>query len=311
MRPSLAAALAALIIAPAASAQEPVASPSTLVEDVRVIASLPGPALWRVSTPTSQIWLIAMPPQVPPDFQWDQRRVVKALDGAREFILPPSGTVGVIEGLRLLALDTGHLIHMPPGQTVRGRLPPDLRARWEDAARSAGVDPVRYDHWRPVLAAMALNGDAQRHAKFKGAGVLALAIKMHVKVHGLANYKVGDLIKSVPSTPEEGERDCIASTADMTLTIQEDVPKQAQAWARGDLTTLRARRNPSAECFAQIPGVAALNDRAAADWAKELKADLVKPGKVVVGTDLDTLTRKGGLLDQLKAEGLEVIGPAY
>jgi hypothetical protein len=38
---------------------------------------------------------------------------------------------------------------------------------------------------------------------------------------------------------------------------------------------------------------------------------LVTPGKTVVAVNLDDLTRKGGLLDQLKAQGLGVIGPDY
>ena len=210
-----------------------------------------------------------------------------------------------------LLIDRDHVIHMPPGQTVRSQLPPELRARWEDAARSAGMDPAHYDHWRPVLAAGALFGDAQRHAKFKGAGVLALAIKMHVKVRPLANYKAKDYIRALALTPEETERTCIARSADMVPTIQEDAPKLAQAWARGDLDTLRAQRRRSVDCVSGIPAITAINERAAADWAKELKGDLAKPGKMVVGADFDILTRKGGLLDQLKAEGLDVIGPAY
>ena len=37
----------------------------------------------------------------------------------------------------------------------------------------------------------------------------------------------------------------------------------------------------------------------------------VGSGKTVVAVNLDNLIRTGGLLDQLKAQGLEVIGPAY
>ena len=57
--------------------------------------------------------------------------------------------------------------------------------------------------------------------------------------------------------------------------------------------------------------MAAFRNRAAADWAKELGQALAAPGKTVVAIDLDDLTRKGGLLDQLKVQGLEVIGPNY
>ena len=307
----VAAAFAGFTVQAALAQEPPPPSPATLVEEVAIIARLPGPALWRVSTPTSQIWLIAMPPQVPQDFQWDQRRVETALTGAREMVLPPGFTVGLMDGVSLMAFDSRHLIHMPPGQTVRSRMPPDLQARWEEAAKSAGQDPAHYDKWRPVLAAMMLAGDANKNAKFKGAGVVAIAVKLHVKIHPLASYKAMDLVRTIPSMTEEAERSCVIASVDQALNVREDTLRLSQAWAKGDLQTLRTRRYPAVECLAKIPGADVLNSRAAADWAKELKADLARPGKVVVGTDLDTLTRKGGLLDQLKAEGLEGIGPAW
>ena len=87
---ALVAALAAVAFAPAALAQEPAPpTPATLVEEVEIIAHLPGPALWRVSTPTSQIWLLALASPLPKGFQWDDRRVAKALDGARVLVIPP------------------------------------------------------------------------------------------------------------------------------------------------------------------------------------------------------------------------------
>src|ERR1700749_2890973 len=72
---------------PPADAAEP--PTYTLVEEVEVIGRLPGPALWRVSTPTSQLWIVGMIGQMPKGFTWDNRRVGVALDGARELILPP------------------------------------------------------------------------------------------------------------------------------------------------------------------------------------------------------------------------------
>ena len=61
-------------------------------------------------------------------------------------------------------------------------------------------------------------------------------------------------------------------------------------------------------CLDAAPGAASFRDRAAADWAKELGRVLASPGKTVVAVDLDNLARKGGLLDPLKAQGLEVVG---
>ena len=144
----VAAAFAGFTVQAALAQEPPPPSPATLVEEVAIIARLPGPALWRVSTPTSQIWLIAMPPQVPQDFQWDQRRVETALTGAREMVLPPGFTVGLMGGVSLMAFDSRHLIHMPPGQTVRSRMPPG--SIWA----TFGIGP----HAFPMLAQALLLG---------------------------------------------------------------------------------------------------------------------------------------------------------
>jgi hypothetical protein len=286
------------------------------VEEVEVIARLPGPALWRVSTPVSQLWILGLAGPLPKGFQWDNRRVVTALDGARELVLPPVATGGLGDLISLL-VDSGHVIHLPRGETVRGDLPPELAARWEAAARTIGRDPAHYDHWRPVIAAGALSQDAQGHFSLAPAGslmaVVALAKNQHVKTRPLAAYKVGELIRGLGQTPPRAGPACIALAAAMVEGLPADAQRRAAAWATGDLRTLKAIDEPSnnGACLDAIPAVAALRDRAAADWAKELGQALTAPGKTVVAVDLDNLTRKGGLLDQLKAQGLDVIGPTY
>jgi uncharacterized protein YbaP (TraB family) len=312
MRPRLPALIAALALGSAAWAQAP--SPATLVEEVEVIGRLPGPALWRVSTPTAQIWLLGLATPLPRDFKWDDQRVAKALEGARELVLPPTAHLGLGDVVGLL-IDSRHLVHLPPGQTVRDGLPPEILARWEAAARGVGRDPAHYDHWRPEIAALALTQDAESQNRLDRAGaqasVSALARRLHVKSRRLADYRTIELIEGLAATPAEGAQACLALAADSASTLKTDAPRLAQAWAKGDLATVRALNDRGAECMDRDPAVAAFLNRMAADWAKDLKVELAKPGKAVVAADLDALIRKGGLLDQLKAEGLDVIGPAW
>jgi uncharacterized protein YbaP (TraB family) len=304
--------------APAQTApvQEAPPSPAALVAEVEVIGRLPGPALWRVSTPTSQLWILGVAGPLPKDFQWDNRRVATALDGARELVLPPEATGGLGDVISLL-LDRDHVIHLPRGETVRGVLPPDLKARWEAAAHAIDRDPAHYDHWRPVIAAGALQGDAVGHYHLNPGGVMqavaGLARSKHVKVRPMAVYGVRDLIRGLGQTPPEAGTACIDLVARSVESAPEDAQRRAAAWAKGDLKTLKALNDgtDSSACIDAIPAVVALRDRAAADTAKGLAEALATPGKTVVASDLVLVTRKGGLLDQLKAEGLEVIGPAW
>ena len=307
---------ASLALPQTAPAQETPPTPATLVEEVEVIARLPGPALWRVSTPTSQLWILGTAGPVPRGFQWDNRRVVTALDGARELVMPPVATGGLGDLVTFL-VDPGHLLHLPPGETVRGDLPPELSARWEAAARAIGRDPAHYDHWRPVVAAAALAGDAQGHYRLALAGplmaVAALAKTHHVKMRGLAAYKVGDLIRGLSQTAPRAGSACIALAVGMAEGLPADAQRRAAAWSTGDVKALKAidGRSDTGACLDAVPAVAALRDRMAADWAKGLAQALATPGKTVAAVDLDNLTRNGGLLDQLKAQGLDVIGPEY
>jgi len=304
--------IASLVFPQSAPAQDAAPSPATLVEEVEVIAHLPGPALWRLSTPTSQLWILGLDGPLPRDFQWDNRRVVTALDGAQALVLPPVATGGLGDVFTLF-----HVLHLPRGETVRGDLPPVLAARWEAAARAIGRDPAHYDHWRPVIAAGASSSDAQTYYHLNPVGpllaVAALAKSEHVKLRLLAAYKGGDLIRELDQAPPQAGSACISLAVGMVEGLPVDAARRAAAWATGDLKTLKAidENSSHSACQDANPAVAAFRNRAAADWAKELGRTLVAPGKTVVAVQLDDLTREGGLLDQLKVQGFEVDGPAY
>jgi uncharacterized protein YbaP (TraB family) len=166
-----------------------------------------------------------------------------------------------------------------------------------------------------VLAAQAMLGDIEKRDRWNQMGVMSQLLpmtrKLHVKIRFLAGYSAMDFLRSLAKTPEAGTQACLAYVADSALATDRGLTQPIDAWAKGDFAAVRTLNGRWGKCLDAVPAVAALRDRAAADWAKELKAELGRPGKAVVIVDLDTLTRKGGLLDQLKAEGLEVIGPDY
>jgi uncharacterized protein YbaP (TraB family) len=309
-------ALAAATLPSPAGSQDAPPSPAALVEEIQVIARLPGPALWRISTPNSQLWILGVAGPLPRKFEWDSRRVNTALAGARELITPPAAALSPKDLFGLL-MDRNHVLHMPRGETLRGDLSPALRARFEAAAQALGQDPGHYDHWRAVVASVAMVFDAENHDQLDKTGQLRavtdLARRNHVRIRRLADYKAADLVRSWAQVPPEATAACVTLAVAMVERLPTDAPEMARAWARGDLATVKAidEATSSDGCFLAAPAVAALQDRVAKDWARDLQRVLAEPGKTVVEIDLPGLTRKGGLLDQLRAEGLNVIGPAY
>ena len=285
-------------------------------DELEIIAHLPGPALWRVSTPKSELWIIGLAGPVPKRMAWDTRRIDTALQGARELILPPGASINVFDIAGLL-LDPGHRYHYPGGQTLRGAMSAEERQKFETAAAAVGQDPAHYDHWRPIVTAVALLADAQKHDALNPEGpqkaLMHSAQARSVPTRRLGNYGFGELAKALSSGgPAAGDL-CLTMVVDLIPRLPALSERMGGAWAKGDVNATREVRAQitSDRCFTASPGLQALQDRQAADWAKGLALTLQKPGKTVLAIDMESLTRPGGLLEQLKAQGLEVTGRAY
>ena len=326
MSPAAVLRTALLILAlagPAWSQTTPPPEPATAAADsqdvqheIEIIAHLPGPALWRVSTPKSELWIVGLAGPVPKRLQWDTRRIEAALEGSRELVIPPGASIGLLDVAGLL-FDPSHRYHYPGGQTLRGQMTPQMRERFETAAASVGQDPAHYDHWRPMVAAIALLSDAQKHDALNAEGpqktLMQLARARGTTTLRLTKYSLGELIKALNSGGPDAADTCLALVVDLVPRLPGLSARMGEAWAKGDLEATRAGRAEitSDRCFTATPGLQQLQDRMTADWAKGLAQTLNKPGKTVLAVDMESLTRPGGLLDQLRAQGLDVTGRAY
>ncbi len=301
----------------ASDAQPPAQTESQDVQhEIEIIAHLPGPALWRVSTPTSELWIIGLVGPVPKRMAWDTRRVEAALDGARELVIPPGASVNVIDIAGLL-LDPFHRYHYPGDQTLRGTMSPEARERFETAAASVGQDPAHYDHWRPLIAAIALLADAQKHDALNPEGpqktLMGLARARNVPTRRLTNYSVGQLMRAFSEAGPGAANACLSMVVDLTPRLPAYSERIGAAWSHGEVSVAMSTQAEitSDRCFDVVPGIQTLRDQVMADWVKGLAQTLQKPGKTVLAVDMETLTRSGGLLDQLRAQGLDVTGRAY
>ena len=306
----LAAALASQPPAPAPPAV-PTEEGSTVVAELEVVARPPGPAMWRVSRGGSEVLILGAVSPLPHTLQWDDRRVRRALDGARLLLAPPQAQAGVFE-LPGLAIK---LLRMKSATPLEARTPPALYARVLAAARIAHADPKRYQGWRPAAAGALLLLDFQKAAGLSnakpGSTVERLAKAARVPVRPLARIRAAPFMDVLARLDDAHQQQCLSAAVDEVVLEAGRAASTARAWAVGRLAEVRAQRSEAAwdRCILDAPTARALIDRGTADAVAAVEDALRRPGRTVAVVDLRFLDRRDGLLDRLRARGAEVTAP--
>jgi len=286
---------------------------STVLEELVVIARPVGPAMWRASMGDSEVIILGSVTPIHHQQKWDDRRVRRALDGAKLLLTPVEAKAGLGGVAAFIARDAFRV------RTFRGDLekdiPPDLRARVVETRRQAKVKADRYAKWKPAVAGALLLSDfrqAQGVSEAKPANqVEDLAKAARVPVRAMAELPISALMKAAGDLNPQQQIVCLRAFLNQ-ITFEGARPGElGKAWAVGDLAGVR-RNTPSQAyetCLAQVGGGQALRERAVAESTATLLQALRTPGKTVAIIDLGQLQRRNGVLDRLKAAGAEITVP--
>jgi hypothetical protein len=249
------ASVAAAVDAPASSssiALAPIAPPPgkvTQLQGVSVSGVQPGPGLWKVSKGDHVLWVLGTLDLLPKHMDWQARDVQAVIAESQQVLDRPQVKVdaklGFFGTLGLLPSLIG-VRNNPDGKHLVDVVPPEQYARWL-------VLKKRYLGWdngvekqRPIFAAATLFIAAIKQADLS-TDMLDPLIKKAAAQHGLKPTPVTYTIvieqpKAVvkdfkKSSLDDG--DCFAKTLDH---LDRDVAlmrARANAWATGDLDTLR------------------------------------------------------------------------
>ncbi|MFM2043587.1 MAG: hypothetical protein RLY86_2163 [Pseudomonadota bacterium] len=115
-------------------------------------AARAAPALWKVSDADSTLYLYGTIHVLKPDTVWQTPALATALTEAQEvwFEIDPQVMENPVEMGRVFPL------MMDPANPLSTRLGPDLAGRFGATARGLGVDPVRLEPFKPVIASTML-----------------------------------------------------------------------------------------------------------------------------------------------------------
>lgn len=291
-----------------AAAPAPADDPeSTVVEELVVQALERGPAWWRVSDGDTVVYILGLPPaRRPKDVTWDSAVLERRLAGAHTIILP--------SGAKATVRDIGAALKLRRSlrtdETLEETLPPQLRDRFVRARQAVNQPAKRYAQWKPIVAGELLLEDTM-----KARGLTSYRFEARFRQKP-APTKIARLYPGMPvlqtalaGLTKATSLACLENALE-SVEVPLDVYRKAyEGWARGDVATALTAPRGFEVCMLQLNGGVTFWRRATNDAVMDISMALAKPGHAVALVGLRQLVAEGGVIEGLKARGLQVRGP--
>lgn len=325
--------LALLALAPVVSGADdgPAADGTVpMLEPVLVSGTQPGPGMWKVSRGDHVLWVLGTLSPLPARMTWQSDEVDEVLAGAGAVIAAPGldfdADVGFFGRITLLPSLAGAR-RSPGGARLDEVLSPELYARWRMLKARWLPRDRKVETFRPIFAAFTLHAAAVkasglkrgRHiegqviAKARRAGARVIEVRETIRIDdprgAIREFKASEL----------DDQDCFRVTLNQIQTEIGNAVVRANAWAVGDLGTLRQLHgvNAGIECLQVFSGISALRDHEAAQvrarlrekWLDTAVAALERQTSSLALLPIESLLGADSPLDDLAAHGYTVIAP--
>ena len=317
--------------APAAAGTAAMPPPGRVTElqGVSVSGVQPGPGLWKVSKGDHVLWVLGTLEVLPKGMLWQARDVQAAIAESQQVLDKPQvkvdaklgffGTLGILPSLIGVR-------NNPDGKRLVDVVPADQYARWLVLkAKYLGHDGS-VEKQRPIFAAFALFIAAIRNAGLTNDTIDPL-IKKAARQHDLALTPVIHTVtveqpKAVVKDFKKGtlqDGDCFAKTLDHLESDVALMRARANAWATGDLDTLR--RLPLSDqlqvCLAAVSqsgmaqelGLSGIDAQLEGSWVTAAGRALATNRVTFAQLPMARLLSQPGYLTALEAQGATVTPP--
>lgn len=308
--PIIIALLAATVVARPALAQTAQEAEVAVVDDVVVTARRAGLPIWQVERGGSTVILVGAVSGVPRDFEWRPEALEAATARSQRILYPQVGQASVSDLFRLIwRIRT--ISKLPKDTTTADYLSPELQARLE-----AVMADERGDGWR-TQSFVGLGLDLLEKAGFdRGGRVVAETVRRAARRARIDGDPVGivrgdELIDNLITQPPQVYLPCIEAA----ITAAEAGPTSAtarlEAWRSLHVPEVLASPLEKALNVCWPSGDPEIAPVLRTQWREAAQASLAQPGVTLGVAPLRILAEPGGVLDQLEAEGLDVIGPEW
>ena len=287
---------------------------AAVVDDLVVVARVPGPPWWRVSDGDTTVYVLGIPDALPKGQPWDQSTLKRRLAGAHTFITPPVLRArGNPLALPVLIAKYHDIARSREG--LEAGLPASLIERFHAAVARAGKKPKDYKDLRPFFAGLKLTGDYRKRVGLNYAEpmktIAALGKKARLKATPAMteDTTVDAFFATLKALPPAVGRDCLEGSIDEVEAGDRALRTAGLAWAGGDVPRALAMPRSLERCWGSLPGVGRLKREALARQAAAIEQALKKPGHAVAVLNIRSLVAREGILVRLRVKGYKVLSP--
>jgi uncharacterized protein YbaP (TraB family) len=317
----------------AAHAQAVAPAPSSSVtelEGVTVSGAQPGPGLWKVSKGGHVLWILGTLSPLPERMQWQPTDVTEAVAGSQELLLSPTFSLkpntNFFGKLFLLPSLIG-VRNDPDDKTLQQVVPADVYARWLVVKKKYIGNDRGVERYRPIFAAVELYRKAGKRSGLSSSGGVTHTVVDLAKAHGVKQTPVvytvlvdepRTAIKTFKQSPLD-DLDCFTRTVDNIDAQVNNAAARANAWATGDLETLRKLTDMGqrASCINAVSEAGVARRFGLGDIPAKLEQTWLAAAERALGSNrqtfailpIESLLSTDGALDKLRVRGYTVEAP--
>lgn len=317
-------------LAASAAEEPPLREDAIVLETLVVSGTMPGPGLWKVSRDGHTMWILGTVQPVARRMEWESDAVAERIAAAQTVLLPPGVKfdtgMGRLRSMMLIPTLLGARKN-PDGDKLVEHVPPEDYARWlvlkqKYLGRDRGVEKRR-----PIFAAQELYQAAVEKSGLRFKGMVSPLIDKITKKHGIPTHR--PRIEITISDPKAvlrrfretalDDAECFRKTLDHLESDLEKMRIRANAWARGDMLTLRevTYEDQSQACteamlesgIAREQGIDDLPERVEAAWLEAAETIISERQTSFAALPIGHLVATDGYLAKLAARGYTIEAP--
>lgn len=315
--------LLALVLIFAGLAQAHAQIPADASEEIIVTGERSGPRVWRISKDGHELVVFGTISPLPKGVKWNSK-TVEALIGDADVVTSTRITVNFpgVGPFKLvgLLLEFRKQSKSAEGAKLKDVLDPDLYARFSAARARYGAAPDEWETLRPLVAAGRLREQAYDEINLKTQDLVGDVQKIAKKkkkkwtttsLTYKGNAKLA--LREAFAAADQNEIGCLKETLDQLELDLPSLRSRANAWARGDVASLRAmpepqRRKSCADVLRGSKELSRLLDEANAKWRETVEQSVQKNSSTFLVADIDTLLF-GDFLKSYRDKGYKIEEP--